>query len=222
MAFLPSLRQALADYAWLLTRGYTENASLKLCGDRYRLNQRQRMAVHRAVCTDEQLKVRTAKAVSLETWRGAHLEIDGFNLLITIEAALSGAYLFLGRDGCIRDIASVHGSYRKVEETLPAITSIGKFLMEEAGVASAKWYFDSPVSNSGRLKTILLEIATEQGWNWEAEVVKNPDTILAVSPEIIVTSDSWILDECQQWAEVAREVIRTLPEARVVDMESKD
>ncbi len=50
---LPSLRTAVAEYSWLLTRGYAEESALKLVGDRYDLTARQRMAVWRSSCSDE-------------------------------------------------------------------------------------------------------------------------------------------------------------------------
>jgi hypothetical protein len=40
--------------------------------------------------------------------------IDGFNLLITIESALSGGYIFIGVDGGFRDLSSIHWSYKRV------------------------------------------------------------------------------------------------------------
>jgi Protein of unknown function (DUF434) len=40
----PQLQAAVADLSWLLGRGYASVASLKLVGDRYRLDQRQRAA----------------------------------------------------------------------------------------------------------------------------------------------------------------------------------
>jgi len=49
----------------------------------------------------------------------------------------------------------MHGTFRAVEETQPAIELIGLHL-REAGVAACRWYLDSPVSNSGRLKQSLL------------------------------------------------------------------
>ena len=64
----------------------------------------------------------------------------------------------LARDMTFRDIASMHGSYRKVEETIPALQLIGQTLID-CGVERSVWYFDQPVSNSGRLKTILRELA---------------------------------------------------------------
>lgn len=109
---------------WLLSRGYADKSSLKIVGDRYALTQRQRLAVMRASCSDSRLETRSSKQVSPEFAGGQPLMVDGYNLLITIEAALAGAPLFICRDGAIRDLASIHGTYRKVEETLPAIVVI--------------------------------------------------------------------------------------------------
>ena len=55
------------------------------------------------------------------TLRGRPLRIDGFNLILTLESALGGGIVLGGRDGCYRDLASVHGTYRRVEETRPAL-----------------------------------------------------------------------------------------------------
>ena len=49
------------------------------------------------------------------------LAIDGYNVLTSIEAALAGGIILEARDGCFRDVASVHGTWRKVHETVPAI-----------------------------------------------------------------------------------------------------
>ena len=38
-------------------------------------------------------------------------------MLTTIEAALAGGVILAARDGAYRDMASMHGSYRKVAET---------------------------------------------------------------------------------------------------------
>ena len=57
-----------------------------------------------------------------------------------------------------------------------------------------QWYFDSPVSNSGRLKTLLYELATKRKAPWDVELVFNPDTILVEQNELTISADSWILD----------------------------
>ncbi|MDB5297887.1 MAG: hypothetical protein JWO31_3870, partial [Phycisphaerales bacterium] len=59
----PALRTAAAELSWLLSRGYGEVAALKVVGDRHALSARQRSAVRRAACTDDQLARRAAAAV---------------------------------------------------------------------------------------------------------------------------------------------------------------
>ena len=60
----PDLAAAVADLSWLLSRGYAEPSSLKLVGDRYRLVERQRVAVLRSACSDESLARRRANRLS--------------------------------------------------------------------------------------------------------------------------------------------------------------
>jgi hypothetical protein len=203
---LPRLRAAVADFSLLLTKGYAGTSALKLVGDHFSLTQRQRLAVMRAACSDQQRQSRLERRVPVESLPGRPLAIDGYNLLITTEAALSGALIFQGRDGCCRDLASIHGTYRKVEETIPAVTLIGSFLTE-VHVAHALWLLDSPVSNSGRLKTLLARIARENNWPWEIRLTISPDAELSKTEEIVVSTDSIILDACQAWTNLAAELL---------------
>ena len=71
---------------------------------------------------------------------------------------MGGAVILHARDGCYRDMASVHGTYRKVQETLPAIAVVGA-VASRWQVAACRWFLDRPVSNSGRLRAVLLEAA---------------------------------------------------------------
>ena len=73
---------------------------------------------------------RKSRQLEINQIAGQTIAIDGYNLLITIEAAMSGGLIFRGRDGCCKDLASIHGTYRKVSETLPAIKLIGEFLQQ--------------------------------------------------------------------------------------------
>jgi hypothetical protein len=218
MAAWPALRGAVMDLAWLLERGYALVSALKLVGDRWALTERQRMAVARSTCSNAARRRRAEHQVSAEAVRGQPLVLDGFNVLTTIEAALGGAVILRGRDGVDRDLAGVHGTYRKVEETRPALRLVGS-LLGALGVAHALWLLDRPVSNSGRLKGLILERAVEQGWSWEVELVNNPDPILITSEAIAATADSVVLDQCTRWFNLAREAIdRHIPSARVVDL----
>jgi hypothetical protein len=213
---IPVLQAALADFSLLLTKGYADKSALKLVGDHFALTQRQRLAVMRATCSDQQLLSRTRRCVETAELAGQPLAIDGYNLLITVEAAISGAFLFRGRDGCFRDLAGIHGTYRKVEETIPAITLIGSFL-ENLNLAGALWLLDSPVSNSGRLKTLLGRQAREHDWDWDIRLSLNPDAELKKTSRIVTSSDSVVLDDCSRWTNLAAEIIMTrVPDARVV------
>ena len=104
--------------------------------------------------------------------------LDGYNVLTTIEAALAGGVILAARDGAYRDMASMHGSYRKVAETRPALELLGRTLAA-LGVSECRWLLDRPVSNSGRLKGIIEELAAARGWPWRVELVPNPDVLLA-------------------------------------------
>jgi hypothetical protein len=222
----PRLRAAAADLSWLLSRGYSSQSGLKLVGERHNLAERQRMAVLRSACSDDAFARRRgheARARSVAPLRGQAVLIDGFNVLTTVEAALSGGVILLGRDGCYRDIASMHGTFHKVTETIPAITLIAESLAA-LEVSECLWYLDRRVSNSGRLKKMILEAVPARNLTysfplWRVESVTNVDAILAQSSDVVATADSEILDQCRHWFSLAREVVsRFVPGAHVIDL----
>ncbi len=213
-----TLRSAAGDLTWLLDRGYASKSSLKLVGDRYQLAARQRTAVARCVCSTQQREGRTARCVEPANLAGCALWLDGYNVLTTVEAALAGAVLLAASDRAFRDMASMHGSYRKVAETLPALQLIGETLANLAPT-EVRWLLDRPVSNSGRLKQIIEEVAAERSWPWTVELVPDPDPLLADTPEIVATADSAILDRCARWLNLARLVVEEhVADARVLDL----
>jgi hypothetical protein len=187
----------------MLTRNYPMASSLKLVGDRYGLTSRQRLAISRSACSDEAQAIREGHCVPLQAIEKNELIIDGFNLIITIEAALAGGILLLGRDNCVRDLSSVHGSYRSVKETTEAIELAGRVL-QVFGPASVIWLLDRPVSNSGRLAAKIAALAAEHGWPWKIEVVFNPDALMIASTTVAITSDGSILDHVAAWTNFKR------------------
>src|SRR5215813_179377 len=215
---LSTLRRAVSELSWLLTHGYNVTSSLKLVGDRYGLRERQRLAVGRSSCSEEDQQRRMAHHISVEELRNESVVIDGFNLLITIEAALSRGPLLLGVDKCIRDLSSVHGSYRSVEETDRAILLIGEAL-ENLGATSVLWLLDRPVSNSGRLAAKIADLAQQHHWSWQVEGVFNPDAMIISSRAVAITSDSSILDRVDRWADLKAYLLaQQIPDAWLVDL----
>jgi hypothetical protein len=217
-AAIANLKLALADFSLLLTKGYAEKSALKLVGDRFSLIERQRLAIMRSACSDQQLTSRKQKQVELADIASEPIVIDGYNVLITVEAAMSSAVIFKSRDGCLRDLASIHGTYRKVTETIPAVQLIGKFLKEH-NVDNCLWLLDSPVSNSGRLKTLIGELAQENNWDWEIKLLISPDAELAKTNMVVASSDSAVLDRCKSWVNLARAIVEEkIPKACLVGL----
>lgn len=203
------MRSAVADLAWLLSHAYAPESALKLVGDRYNLTARQRDAVRRCTCSDSRAAGRKARRVPLRSCAGRAVGVDGYNLLITVEAALSGGIVLVGVDGAFRDLSSVHGTYRRVEETVPALTLIAEAL-ESARVRHVDWYLDKPVSNSGRLKAILADLIEQRAspLTWNIELADSPDAVLGRYDGIVASSDSEVLDACDRWVNLAGEIVR--------------
>ena len=217
-AHLPALREAAADLAFLLDRGYANTAALKLVGDRFALDQRQRLLLMRGTCPAATATARQRKRVDAAALAGCVLWIDGFNVLTTIEVALAGGVVLRGRDGCTRDMASMHGTWRRVDETSPAAVLVGEVLAE-IGVAAARWLLDRPVSNAGRFALLLRALASQRSWNWLVELSDSPDRELAASSEVIATADGPVLDRGGAWFDLAGEVrARRLPDAPVLHL----
>ena len=203
----PIFTEALDDLCFLLSRGYADGSALQLVGNRYKLNKRQRQALLRTSCSAYEFTNRQTTELTTLELKNKVIEIDGFNLLILLESALSGAFIFKARDGLYRDISSVHGSYKRVVKTEEAIIMTGK-LLNDLEVQSVKWYLDQPVSNSGRLKTRLLKLSAAYGFNWEVELVFDPDKVLAKSENVVVSSDGWILNHASQWVNLGAVLVR--------------
>ena len=217
-AALPALRSAVDDLSWLLDRGYPKKAALKLVGDRHALRDRQRMAVQRCAASDADWRARRARAVTESDLAGETLVVDGYNVLLTVEAALSGGVLLLGRDGVVRDLTSMSGHYRRMRTTRPALQAIASFTAA-AWCRELRWLFDRPISNSGRLKQAIDELASAHGWPWHVELVASPDRDLISSQAIVATADSGVLDRCGRWFNLARAVVeRSAPQAWTVDL----
>ncbi len=228
---LPALRTAVAHLSWLLSRGYVNPSALKLVGDRFGLTDRQRTAVLRSACPDDALADRRARRLAPAELAGKTLRVDGFNLATTVEAALGGGVLLLGRDGVLRDMASMHGNYRRVAETLPALEAIREAL-DEANPAAVHWLLDRPVSNSGRMAAWIRDAAGSRPWT--VACVADPDVLLrpgARLPDgagecerrgepdepgefVAVTADAGVLDRCGPWCDLAGPVVASLDARR--------
>lgn len=199
--FAPSavkiLQSACEEAAWLLDRGYPTNSVLDVVARRHQLRVRQRLALQRSMCSQCARQRRKSKEIFGDAVRGETIEIDGFNLIIGLEVALSGGLLLRGADGALRDLAGLRGTYHPVEETDMALTILGE-LFNELAIEQVRFYLDRPVSNSGQLRARILERACSWANAVQVELVANPDQSLT-DRTCVVSSDSMVLDEARSW-----------------------
>lgn len=212
-AGLPRLRAAGEELAYLLGRGYPIESALGVVGNHHQLDARQRLALQRTQCGDAVLAARLARRLEHGSLRGQPLLVDGFNLVITLEVALSGGLLLEGREGALRDLAGLRGSYRLVQETEQALALVDAALGELA-VSATRVLLDAPVSNSGRLRQRLLAVV--RAVPIEVELLPDPDAALA-GAERVVSADGVVLDACRSWFNLAAWIVaRRVPGAWVV------
>jgi len=203
---MDKLKLALQDMQYLLSRGYAEKASSELVGNHYRLKARQIQALRGASASENQIQQRKSKELKISDLKGGTIYLDGFNVLILLESLLSKAYIFEGNDGCFRDLSGVHGTYKRVNQTQQSIELVAIFFTKSQA-ENLIWIFDKPVSNSGRIKQMIVDFANKNNLRWVVELEFNPDKFLAENAEIIVSSDAWILDHCKNWFNLIRYLI---------------
>lgn len=215
---LETLRRAVADLSWLLGRGYAAKSSIKLVGDRHALRDRQRKALRRCAAADDACASRRRNRLAIAELAGEPIVVDGYNALLTVEAALSGGVLLIGRDGVMRDLAAMSGHYRRVSVTRQAVALIAAALAD-AGCSRVRWLLDKPVSNSGRLRALIEDQVVDEQPLWNVELTDRTDRVLTESPDVVASADSAVIDGCRRWCNLARHVVETaVPDPWIVDL----
>lgn len=214
---------AAFDCRWLLNRGYGMDQTITFVGNHYMLAKRQRMALYRSVMSDEERQLHAEKEVT--QLRGP-VYVDGFNMIISLEVALSGGLMLLGDDGALRDLAGLHGTYRIIDQTRRAVELLKEEILQNPEVSEIVFYLDRPVSNSGRLKLLVEEVfreeagtAAESGAADEpavrVELADSPDALLRGKGNVL-SADSIVQSESACWYGAVRKIVeRRLPEAWV-------
>ena len=205
---LEIMRTASRHVCYLANEGYDLKQATTFVGNHYLLSERQRLAIMRSVATQVQIENRQKKQVPMTALSGREVWIDGFNTIITLEVLLSDSILFSCMDGTIRDLAALRGTYRLIPETEKAILMLFE-LLQEAEVSRVNILLDQPVSNSGRLKTCMAEIGEEYPFALDIQILREVDRDL-YDKELVITSDSIILDHCLSWVNLTPECLDRL------------
>ncbi len=196
---LELLKKAADEVQFLLDRGYDVKPVTTFVGNHYMFSERQRLALARSVSSREWIVKRNNKELFQKGEKNFPdiVHIDGFNTVITLEVALSGSPVFLCRDGTIRDLAGLRGTYRIIDKTQETVERILQQL-DLLNIAEACFYLDAPVSNSGRLSGLIRQCAEKYEVSVEVQIIPDVDRMLE-RLEGVVSSDAIILNRCPSW-----------------------
>jgi len=180
-------------------------------GNRYGLTSDERNLLHRGVFSSSDSESRRRKIISIKEVQNRDLAIDGHNVLITIEAGLSGRPLILADDGFVRDISGLSGSFKKTETTEKAIQLIVNFL-EKVKPLQTLFLFDAPISNSGKLAQEVKSQLKRGNLPGDSMAVRVPEKVLIGFPGVIATSDTAIIDQSKKVLDLAGYILRNKAE----------
>ncbi len=198
---LTNLKQRLLapahDLEWLLNRGYPKKSSLVFVGNHYQLSAWERNILFRSIFPRVEALDAKRKKVRARDLKGQPLGIDGFNVLITLENALSGELLIRGNDGFIRDTAGVFRRWRRSEKTLQALEMV-LGVLKRYEVKRAIFVLDAPFSGSRELAGIINQNLQKMALSGEAILQKQVETWLSKFSDIVATSDSRLIRQVKK------------------------
>jgi len=187
----PALIAAIGDYSLLLNRGYPITATIKLVGDRYRLDRSERLILFRGVLDDDSSAViREKTLVTLPP--ESDIGIDGYNVLFTLINFKRGHPLFIGTDGLLRDAGGAHGRFEREEDFAIAAELLCRHLVR-LRLSSIRIYLDAPVSHSGQHRELLEATCSRLNLAATTETVQNADLpVQEYTGTAVASSDSTV------------------------------
>lgn len=195
------MKDAICDLRFLLNRGYNKSSAVNFVANKYKLGIKARNFLVRAVFSSLEAREHRRKRVEIKKIKGREVVLDGYNVLITVESALKGKEVILCDDGFVRDTSATFGKYKLSKVTLPAIEKIMKILKSNA-VSRALFIFDSQVSFSGELCSLIRQKLTEHALNGDAVTSSCADHIITKSRGMVCSSDRGIIKKAAKVVDI--------------------
>ncbi len=206
------LLEALIDYKYLLNRGYKSKGALNLVTSRYLLTREERMLLYRCVHSDSDVISIQGKTVN--EILGRHLIIDGYNVLLTVAAAIEGLTLYLCDDGIVRDLRSA-----KIKDfSAPSIMNAIEIVRDatgKLGPSNVTLFLDKSVSMSAEHSKIIRMLSSR----WEVILASRTDTEVISSRGVIASSDYVILMKAKEIYDLAGFIVLKKFPDQVVDLQ---
>ncbi|MEL7669755.1 DUF434 domain-containing protein [Methanobacterium sp.] len=206
------LKKAAFDLRFLLNRGYRKKGALQFVANKYVLNKDERNYLARSIFSDLISKKRQKKIIDISKIKDELLLIDGYNVLITVESLYNEDYdsIILCDDMIIRDLNAVFGKYKFNNASEMALNKILDLISSYAPSYTC-FFFDSPVSFSGKLAGLTKKIMEEHNIQGNVCLSKTVDTeIIKLSKlknAIVATGDSVIIDKVDQVVDIPRYIL---------------
>lgn len=218
---LTLIKEAAADFRYLLSRGYPRTSALALVGNRHHLDHTARQLLHRGVFAPAAAQARQAKLRLLRDLAGQALGLDGHNVLITLECAGRGLPLVAADDGFIRDVGEISGAFKVSPATERVLALVADYLADnQAGPVEV--FYDAPLSLSGELARRTREVFASRNLSVQAVAVPVPERLLSGFTGAIATSDTALIDAHATVVDLAGEIIRRRPSWRLIDLSAPD
>lgn len=201
------LMEAAQDLRWLLSRGYPKEASLTLVGNRFELDKELREVLKRAVLPPQVAQKRKGKVLDPKALNGKKVAIDGHNILITLQTALKGGFVFFCDDGFLRDTAGVSRSFVFNGECERALDLVLETLAE-LKPNEVMFFLDAPLSKSRELAQKINLLFGPYGIRGKSEVLSVPEKALCQFEGVICTADGHLLDLAQKTFDLAGYIVK--------------
>ncbi|RLE74394.1 MAG: DUF434 domain-containing protein [Thermoprotei archaeon] len=217
---LDVLSEARVDYKFLLSRGYPREQALKFVGDRYGLTKAERMALYRSTFTEGEVAERAKKLVPISAIRGGSLSVDGFNVLMTVKAALLGYPLILCDDGLVRDVLSLFRRVRIGPLTCVALELV-LCVLSRYRPQSVAFFFDASVSRSGEFAAHVRRRLARLGLRGEAQAVRKADVATVLHGGVVASSDSVVIANSRRVVDLGGYVASLVAPERILTIGGK-
>ncbi|MEA3255054.1 MAG: DUF434 domain-containing protein [Candidatus Altiarchaeota archaeon] len=203
------INKAAQDMKYLLNRGYPRSTALNLVVNHYCLSLGQRNFLVRYVFSDDETRDHKSRLIPVKEIMGGDVVVDTFNVLITVEAVLSGGEIVEGMDGFLRDTSAVFSKYRFSETSKKALNKLLEVLSRHKP-ASVLFILDSQISRSGELASFIRNKLGEFSLEGGARTSGRADYEIIKLNRITCTSDSVIIGKVDRVVDLGKEVLSSV------------
>ncbi len=212
-----NLIEAMIDFKYLLDRGYKKESVLDVVVSRYRLSSIERMILFRTIFPSEKAKKVLSKARPINEIVNNLLVIDGFNVLMTIRAALLKSYLFLCGDGFIRDMLSFYSKV-KVDQYMYIALEILFSLLYRLKPLKVVFVYDKNVSYSGKLSGYTRRKLKEMGICGDSILAFKADVAVIKLNCLTSTSDTVILTQVDKVVDLGGYIASIVSPEKIINV----